>query len=195
MKRYSIEEIRKWMREYGCPEYMHFHLSEEKLDEFASSSVRCITGTGKSQPPKINTNMKKIVINTCYGGFGLSHPAIMRYGELAEMTLYPYESAAEEWKRYIHDPEDQYPSYATYSKQDLGDSPSNADLFRDENTFYFRGIERDDPFLVQVVEEMGKAASTNFSSLKVVEIPDDIEWYIGEYDGMESIEESHRSWS
>lgn len=51
------------------------------------------------------------------------------------------------------------------------------------------------PELVQVVEELGtEAASGDFSRLKVVEVPDDMRWYIDNYDGMESVEEKHRSW-
>ena len=32
----------------------------------------------------------KIVINSCYGGFGLSHEAIMKYAELSGFELYPF---------------------------------------------------------------------------------------------------------
>lgn len=35
MKRYSIEEIRKWLSAYGCPGYICDHLSEESLDKFS----------------------------------------------------------------------------------------------------------------------------------------------------------------
>ena len=55
--------------------------------------------------------------------------------------------------------------------------------------------ERDDPVLIQVVEELGDAASGRYSSLKIVEIPDDIKWQIEEYDGMEHVAEEHRTWS
>ena len=34
-----------------------------------------------------------------------------------------------------------------------------------------------------------------YSDLKVVEIPDDINWYIEEYDGLEHVAERHRTWS
>lgn len=30
----------------------------------------------------------KVVINACYGGFGLSHEAVLRYAEIKGITLY-----------------------------------------------------------------------------------------------------------
>ena len=55
-------------------------------------------------------------------------------------------------------------------------------------------IERDDPKLVALVESMGKKANGRHSELIVVEIPDDVEYYVDEYDGMECIRENHRVW-
>jgi hypothetical protein len=45
-----------------------------------------------------------------------------------------------------------------------------------------------------VVEEMGENVNTRFSELKVVEIPNDVEWQIEEYDGAEWVAEKHRTW-
>lgn len=49
--------------------------------------------------------------------------------------------------------------------------------------------------LIQCVQQLGESANRNCSSLKVVEIPDGIDWVIDNYHGIESIEEVHRSWS
>lgn len=91
----------------------------------------------------------KVVINRCFGGFGLSDEALARYNELAGTNL-------------------EYWSY---------------------------GEERNNPLLVQVVEELGAKANDTFADLKIVDIPDDVEWYIHEYDGLESVYEKHRTWS
>lgn len=56
-------------------------------------------------------------------------------------------------------------------------------------------IKRDDPLLIQVVEELGDGADTRVSSLKIVEIPDGVEWIVEEYDGSEWIAEEHRTWA
>ena len=60
--------------------------------------------------------------------------------------------------------------------------------------FYSRNIPRDDAHLIAVVELMGTEANNRFSELKIVEIPDDVNWYIEEYDGCEWVAERHRTW-
>ena len=92
----------------------------------------------------------KVVINGCFGGFGLSDAALEEY----------------KGRRDITDPD-----------------------------FYYYDIPRDCPVLVSMVEEQGTAINGAFSDLKVVEIPDDVNWYIGEYDGLEHVAERHRTWS
>ena len=61
--------------------------------------------------------------------------------------------------------------------------------------FYSRSIARDDEHLIDVVELMGSAAAGEYAELKVIEIPDDINWYIEEYDGKEHVAELHRIWA
>jgi hypothetical protein len=56
-------------------------------------------------------------------------------------------------------------------------------------------IDRTDPVLVSIVEEMGDRADGKYAELKVVEIPDGIQWSIHQYDGIEWIAEAHRTWS
>ena len=56
-------------------------------------------------------------------------------------------------------------------------------------------ISRDDPVLVEVVEHLGSAANGDYADLKVVEIPEGVDWYVEDYDGVEHIAERHRTWS
>jgi hypothetical protein len=56
-------------------------------------------------------------------------------------------------------------------------------------------IDRDDPVLVDIVERLGENASDNFASLRIVEIPNDVDWQIADYDGYEHVEETHRMWA
>ena len=54
---------------------------------------------------------------------------------------------------------------------------------------------RASPKLVRCVEQLGKKAYGTYARLKVVEIPDDVDWYIYRHDiGPEVIHEKHRVW-
>ena len=90
----------------------------------------------------------KVVVNRCYGGFGLSEKA--------------YEFLGLEWDGY-------------------GYAYNDCDLRTDEK-------------LIECVETLGDKANGRLACLEVVEIPDDVEWEIDNYDGIETIEEVHRSW-
>jgi len=60
--------------------------------------------------------------------------------------------------------------------------------------FLSRNIPRDDEHLIAVVELMGSAADGEYAELKIVEVPDDVNWYVEEYDGKEWVAERHRTW-
>ena len=53
---------------------------------------------------------------------------------------------------------------------------------------------RTDPKLIECIETLGEKANGRFAYLTVIEIPDDIEWEIDSYDGVETVHEVHRSW-
>jgi hypothetical protein len=131
----------------------------------------------------------KVVINVKFGGFGLSHKGVMRYAELKGIKLYPF---IDDISRKVYGDEatvDNPSMLIHYSTQSVrNEKELNAHYFSD------RDISRNDPCLVQVVEELGKEANNRFSLLKVVEIPDNVEYTIEEYDGNEHIAEKHRIW-
>lgn len=55
--------------------------------------------------------------------------------------------------------------------------------------------DRENPLLVRVVKELGEKANGRCAELKIVKIPEDIEYTIEEYDGLEHIAEAHQTWS
>jgi hypothetical protein len=139
---------------------------------------------------------RKVVINACFGGFGLSEAGYRRYAELKAITLYPekgqfglthYWTVSPEARPtfldgaafYEASTEERQASNAAYSASQLCD----------------RDFPRDDPELIRVVEELGPASNGDFAELKVVSIPADVSWHIDEYDGNETIREDHRTWS
>ena len=119
----------------------------------------------------------QVVINVKHGGFGLSEAAMRRYFELKGWECYPSKVSASFIEYWKVPPE----------KQDT--------KFYSELTFFAGEISRSDPDLITVVQELGEKANDRFSKLKIVEIPDDVQWEIQEYDGWEHIAEKHRTWS
>jgi len=138
----------------------------------------------------------KIVVNKCFGGFGLSHKAIMRYAELKNITLYlitevRYDNGSIDFTRFRYCEHDENNIFGNYyiTKPLLKNGG-----YKEKSWFSHHEIERNDPILVQVIEELGSGANGRFANLNIVEIPDDIEWEIEEYDGQEWVSESHMTW-
>jgi len=84
---------------------------------------------------------------------------------------------------------------------DIGDGfmshPDGFNIYKDGQLYDIKdrydNDVRTDKDLIEIVETIGKEASGRFARLEVVEIPDDVNWEIQEYDGYESIHEIHRS--
>lgn len=115
-------------------------------------------------------NTIKVVINTDFGGFNLSDEAIREYAKQKNIVL------------------------VESKKSKFGFTDFYVNEISDDNYFSDRGLDRSDADLVKVVETLGIAANGKYSSLKVVEIPEDANWYIEEFDGREHIAERHRVW-
>lgn len=134
----------------------------------------------------------EVVINKCYGGFSLSHEAVMRYAELKGLTLYPF------FTRYMPGGciENVPYNQASLEEQQHG-IPGYYQTPDHQKKSYFssRDIERDDPNLVKVVKKLGEKANGPCAKLAIVYVPDDVKWHIEEYDGREHVAEDHRTWS
>lgn len=136
----------------------------------------------------------KICINVCYGGFGLSPKAIKRLSELRGHPCYFFKieyTAKESKYTPISIEEIDTMFWSAFKVQD----PDAKEYKYSEINIDSSPGDRADPLLIQVIEELGKAAHGNCAKLKIVEIPDGTAWQIDDYDGMERVEESHRSWS
>lgn len=121
--------------------------------------------------------MTKIVYNACYGGFGLSKEAVLRYAELKGIKLYEY--VEPRWKNmgfymWIKVPQEEYDKMTMDEQHEVW--------------FHDKDIDRADPILVQVVEELGEKASGRCARLEIQELPKGTMYRITEYDGFESVE-------
>lgn len=136
----------------------------------------------------------KVVINKCYGGFGLSDEAMVRLAELRGHPLFIEPNPTyKSFKDYWVVPLEQRTTPKAWHEATLDERRANNEAYEREH-MDARPEKRDDPLLVQVVEELGDKASGTCAELRVVEIPDGIDYEIDEYDGLERIREKHRSW-
>jgi len=129
--------------------------------------------------------MIKIVINRCYGGFGLSQEALKRLIELGASVQIIKEAG---WK-------DASNECMIWDVSNVHETPR---IFEKETLVLSHGYEnqiRTDPRLIQTIEELGERANGRCAELEIIEIPEGVEWEIEEYDGMEWVAEKHRTWS
>jgi hypothetical protein len=113
--------------------------------------------------------MRKIVINTSYEPFCVSHKALLRLRELGQRE------ALQETDLGVYWPEAAAPREPSLNQ-------------------YGVLIPRDDEKLVHVVEELGEEANGHCAELKIVEIPDDVAWEIEKTDGVEHVSAVHGTW-
>lgn len=142
---------------------------------------------------------RKIVINGQHGGFGLSVEAIELYLDLKNINWWTeIDEKSIHWPRSIYwlVPKEQRvnrPDTGTWCAMSMSQRQQYNHLYR-QQVFDCCDIDRDDPILVQVVQELGKYANGPHANLKIVEIPADVYWQIDEYDGNEWVAEKHRTW-
>jgi len=142
----------------------------------------------------------KIVINNQYGGFGLSILAIKEFLKLKGKEAYfykmDYRDGIFDYTKIDNLNEENL--FADCFTKDFGKKFNSKDISEEEfekYSFYEKSINRTDKDLIEIVEKLGKQANTMCSALKIIEIPDDIEYEIEEYDGIEWVAEKHRTWA
>ena len=138
--------------------------------------------------------MKKVILNKCFGGFDVSKEAYMLYAKKKGLTLYLYESECINRKFIYKKVNDDNSIFRHYFIKDMGDNVEISNEDYEKYCLYLKDEHREDPILIEVVEELGEKASGRFGNLKVVEIPDDLEYVIDEYDGIETLHQKVEEW-
>jgi len=133
----------------------------------------------------------KVVINTCFGGFGLSDLA---YEELIKLGI-PVRKYVplKKGKDGLYLPEPLNDGKVIFDNTTEPGYKNNSGLMQKYWTCWV-DEDRTNPLVIQVIEKLGEKSWGGYAVLKIVEIPDDIEWEIDEYDGAEHIAEKHRTW-
>ena len=142
----------------------------------------------------------KIVINAQYGGFGLSKLATEEYLRLKGKKSYFYSTECDGREIYYKKTDSSFKEdiFTLCFTKDLGESISGEEISEDmwkNYCFSAKKVKRTDEDLIKVVEKLKERANTICSSLKTIEIPDDVDYEIEEYDGNEWVSEKHRTWA
>jgi hypothetical protein len=118
----------------------------------------------------------KVAINRCFGGFGLSDEGFEKLLERKGIAFEKEDATS----RIMG---------ASYYKDGMCGTDEG---YLAQYEFY---ADRSDPDLIAVIQEMGQASWGFAAEIAIIDIPDDVEWHIHEYDGLEHVAENHRTWS
>lgn len=149
----------------------------------------------------------KILVNKCYGGFGVTVEVIK---ELVKMGSDAIESetpksyyggenenykGAKDWEQEWNEDFKGYKSIGDgFLAHERGYNIYKDGIIHNLKSRYDNEL-RTNKDLIAVVESIGvEKASDTFAKLAIVDVPDDIEWEIDDYDGMETVREKHRTW-
>jgi hypothetical protein len=106
-------------------------------------------------------NMIKVVYNACYGGYGLSQKAMERLAQLGV-------------------------SSASDELQEMARMMEKEVFLKQFESYRLGGLPRHDARLVQVVEELGEAASAGCANFRIHLVEGD-RYRIDDYDGFERV--------
>jgi len=151
--------------------------------------------------------MKKVILNKCFGGFDVSPQAYQLYAIYKGYShLYKYQvilsaintssklSFNDTYK--LVDLYDEH-LFCVYVTKYFGEEFFKNDISKEDwekHILYLDADNREDDILIKVVEELGDEASGRFGQLVVVQIPDDLDYVIDYYDGIETLHARVETW-
>lgn len=157
---------------------------------------------------------KKVIINNCYGGPSISAKAVKRIAELQGKECYFFKSVYDKkntdndstyeeisieeckifWSAFTVNNPNEFLFNPNW--HNLSDEEKQKENKRFNSIYLSNRIEenREDKLLIQVIEELKEEGNGYCAELKIIEIPDDVQYKIEEYDGLEHISEIHRTW-
>lgn len=133
----------------------------------------------------------KVILNKCYGGFGVSDAGYRLYAQKKGADLFAYVSCPNGNMR-VDEAGDDY-GRLNYFTSDFGKWVGDNQIDWNKR-LYLGERHREDPVLIEVVEELGSGANGRFSKLEVVDIPDGMDYVIDEYDGIETLHQRVQEW-
>ena len=129
--------------------------------------------------------MTKVVYNACYGGFGMSREACKRYWELQGKEVWIENGEFMDMFTVWLVPPEERVEQKDWRSMSLTERLAYNKQYS-EQTWSDRNVDRHDPILVRVVEELGDKADGMYAELDIAEVSGP--YRIDEYDGFESVE-------
>ena len=136
----------------------------------------------------------KVILNKCYGGFGVSQEAYELYAKKKGIEIFPYTIKFKNGTGIYKKANSGNTVITTYLTKDFGYFVEMSDDDLKGKHLYLDDGHREDPVLIEVVEELGDRASGRFAKLVVVDIPDGMEYEIDDYDGIETLHQKVETW-
>lgn len=136
----------------------------------------------------------KVILNKCYGGFGVSQEAYELYAKKKGIELFAYKLEYRNGKPIYRKTDTGSSIFTINFTKDFGDYIEMSDDDFDKYYLNLDESHREDPVLIEVVEELGKKANGPFGELVIVDIPDGMEYEIDDYDGVETLHQKVEKW-
>jgi len=139
--------------------------------------------------------MKKVILNKCFGGFDVSNEAYELYAKKKSLELFCYEWDIKDMKNPIYKyAKKDNALFNHYFTKDFGNNVQITNEDYEKYNLYLDEDHREDPILIEVIEELGEKANGRCGKLKIVEIPDDLDYVIDKYDGIETLHQRVQEW-
>ena len=149
--------------------------------------------------------MTEVVINKCFGGFGISAKALMflikkKAKCVRKVKIADWDGGSEKYKNEVCYSIDWKQKFEKDLKEEYKRLGNGFYVYRfcgiiTDKEFIYSLEDKDktraDPDLIKVVKKLGKKANGEYAELMIVKIPKGAEWTIEDYDGRETVEEAH----
>ena len=136
----------------------------------------------------------KVILNKCYGGFGISKAGYELYAKKKGIEIFAYKLECVNGKPIYRKTDTGSSIFTITFTKDFGDYIDLSDDNSEKYCLLLRDNHREDPVLIEVVEELGERANSPFSKLVIVDIPDGMEYEIDDYDGVETLHQKVKKW-
>lgn len=143
---------------------------------------------------------QKIVVFSCYHDLQNYYEILKKYATKKNIQLYPYDT------KIIHNENNEFDvEFEEKNPKDFiyhySTCPISKLTFNNVSQYHFdlEKIERDDPDLIVSIEEYLEIFGDDLDQygnrkIRIVEIPDNIDWEIERCEGNEWVAEKHRCW-